>query len=91
MKSVPAWTRGDLTGVLDAGTNPTSLRAAVAVVRSVADYHTLTTPAVTVGPGIPSSTEEGSLFSREFFMPRYGAAFDEKRPPLDKGRLQGGF
>ncbi len=24
-------------------------------------------------------------------MPRCGATFDEKRPPLDKGGLQGGF
>ena len=39
-------------------------RAAVGVVRSVANEHgTPTTPAVAVGPGIPSSTEEGRLFS----------------------------
>ena len=65
-ESVPPWTRGDFRGVLNAGTNPP--RAAVALVRSVADEHsTPTTPAVAVGPGIPSSTEEGSLFSRELF------------------------
>ena len=40
----------------------------VGVVRSVADEHgTPTTPAVAVGPGIPSSTEEGRLFSEELF------------------------
>jgi hypothetical protein len=57
--------KGGLQGGFGRGNKPTPLRAAVAVVRSVADEHTLTTPAVTVGPGIPSSTEEGSLFSRD--------------------------
>ena len=39
-------------------------RAAVGVVRSVADEHgTPTTPAVAVGHSIPSSTQEGTFFS----------------------------
>ena len=65
MKSVPPWTRGGLQGGSNVGIAP-ALPAAVAVVRSVADKHgTPTTPAVAVGPGIPSSTEEGSSSSRE--------------------------
>jgi len=49
-------------------TKPTRvLRDAVAVFRFVADEHgTPTTPTVAVGPGIPSSTEEGNSFLRSF-------------------------
>jgi len=33
--------------------------------RGVCEHGTPTTPAVAVGPGVPSSTEEGSSFSKE--------------------------
>ena len=61
---------GTSGGFLNVGTNPAPRSAtAGAVVRSVADEHrTPTTPAVAVGHCIPSSTEEGSLFSTELFM-----------------------
>jgi hypothetical protein len=64
--NVPPWTRGDFRGVFASWNQPTSARrAAVGVVRSVAEEHgTPTTPAVAVGPGIPSSTEEGTLLLR---------------------------
>ena len=48
--SVPPLDKGGLQGGFERGNKPTpALRAAVAVVRSGADEHTLTTPAVTVG------------------------------------------
>ena len=55
--------QGGTSGVSETGTNPPRRSAtAVAVVRPVAEEHdTPTTPAVAIGPGIPSSTEEGSL------------------------------
>jgi len=58
--------QGRASGGFERGNKPTrALRAAVAVVRFVADEHgTPTTPAVAVGSGIPSSTEEGSSFLR---------------------------
>ena len=73
----PPLDKGGLQGGFERWNKPTrALRAAVAVVRFVADEHgTPTTPAVAVGPGIPSSTEEGSSFSEEFFMPSCGATF----------------
>jgi hypothetical protein len=47
-------------------THPGALRRC----RSDADEHgTPTTPAVAVGPGTPSSTEEGSSFLRELRKP----------------------
>ena len=62
--SVPPWTRGDFRGGFECGNKLTpTLRATDVLVRSVADEHgTPTTPAVAVGPGIPSSTEEGRSF-----------------------------
>ena len=90
--SVPPWTRGDFRGVLNAGTNPPRrCGTALAVVRSVADEHsTPTTPAVAVGPGIPSSIEEGSLFQEEFFMPPSGATGGENSlPPWTRGDFRG--
>ena len=49
------------------------------------------TPAVAVGPGIPSSTEEGSLFSREFFMPHAAPRSMKIASPLGQGGTSGGF
>jgi hypothetical protein len=62
---------GGLQGGLSAGTNPV-LRAAVAVVRSVADEHGTPTnhPGRGRWPGIPSSTEEGSLSSMDLVKGR---------------------
>ncbi len=58
--------KGDFRG-LGKGNQPAlALGAVVEVLRCVADEcSTPTTPAVAVGRGIPSSTEEGSLIARE--------------------------
>jgi len=63
----PPLDKGGLQGCFELGNKPTpGLPAAVAVIRCVADEHRpSTTPAVAVGPGIPSSTEEGSSLSEE--------------------------
>jgi hypothetical protein len=51
---------------------------------------TPTTPVVVVGPGIPSSIEEGSLFQEEFFMPPGGATGGENSvPPWTRGDFRG--
>jgi len=62
MKMAPPLGQGGLQGGFERG-NETH-RGAVAVVRSVADEHT-NHPRRGRWPGIPSSTEEGNLFSRE--------------------------
>ena len=75
--TVPPWTRGTSGGFGKGkpshvgAPRPPSLRAAVAVARSVADEHgTPTTPAVAAGHGIPSSTEEGRLSSMDLVKGR---------------------
>jgi hypothetical protein len=66
MKIASPLGQGGTSGGFERGNNHApALAAAVAVVRSVADEHgTPTTPAVAVGLGIPSSTEEGTLLQR---------------------------
>jgi len=65
MKTASPLDRGDFRGGERMNKPTPALRGGVEVVRSVADEHGRpTTPAVAVGPGIPSSAEEGSLFSR---------------------------
>ena len=61
MKLRPPLDKGGLQGGLERANKPTPTCAtSVAVVRSVADEHgTPTTPAVAVGPGVPSTRRGG--------------------------------
>ena len=59
---------GTSGGFLNEGINPAGARDAVAVVRSGADEPAHQPPSRGRWPGIPSSTEEGSLFSRKLSM-----------------------
>ena len=78
MKTASPLDKGRVQGCWEGEPNQTRRSAtAVAVVRSVVDEHgTATTPAVAVGPGIPSSTEEGSLFSTSCRLARHAKQRD---------------
>jgi len=66
-KSVPPWTRGGLQGGFERGNKPTrALRAAVAVVRSGADEHGTTAPAVAVGPASPPQLRRAAYFQGSY-------------------------